>query len=227
MTNTLTPQIVEIIGPAGAGKTTLTRALTEGSRTVQLGGFPDVRRISDLPFFLWHGLQISPALFICPRGISRKLTRREFAWLSILHGWPSILQKQLKKNRTILLDQGPVYLLAETNRFGPEYLRRKKAENFWHDLYSRWSNTLDMVIWLDAADADLVKRIRSRDKGHVLKNETVESAFEFLSSYRKAYEQTISILMAGRPNLKILRFDTSRTSLGEITDRLLPELKST
>ena len=72
-----------------------------------------------------------PLLFsVYPEHNSRKLTRREFAWLSILNGWPDVLQKELKNNKTIILDQGPVYLLTEISEFGPEYLRRQKAEKF-------------------------------------------------------------------------------------------------
>jgi deoxyadenosine/deoxycytidine kinase len=225
--NNMVPRIVEIVGPAGAGKTTLCQALSHCNESIHLSNFPDVRKISNAPFFIWNGLQITPALLSLSQRNSRKLTRREFAWLSILYGWPGVLQKELKKNdRTIILDQGPVYLLTETSEFGPEYLRRQRAENLWWDLYSRWADMLDMIVWLDAADTDLLKRIRSRDKGHVVKNESVETTFEFLDSYRKAYEWTISNLSANHLGLKVLRFDTSRKSPEEIASQLLFEFGS-
>ena len=221
--NNMGPRIVEIVGPAGAGKTTLCHALRHCKRSLHLGNFPDVRKISNAPFFAWNGLQISPALLSLSQHNSRKLTRREFAWLSILNGWPGILRKELKNNKIILLDQGPVFLLAETSQFGPEYLKRQKAESLWRGLYSRWADTLDMVVWLDAEDADLLKRIRCRDKGHFAKNESDETAFEFLACYRKAYEQTIFNLAANHRYLKILRFDTSQKSSEEIACQLLFE----
>jgi hypothetical protein len=71
-----------------------------------------------------------------------------------------------------------------------------------------------------------MKRIRSRNKEHVVKNETVESTFEFLAGYRKAYERIISNLIANQHKLKILRFDTSQKSTQEITNELLRELSS-
>jgi RNase adaptor protein for sRNA GlmZ degradation len=129
-----------------------------------------------------------------------------------------------KSHDIILLDQGPVYLLTETSEFGPEYLRRKTAtELLWKDLYSRWANVLDVVVWLDAADADLAERIRNRRKEHPVKDRSMETTFEFLVRYRSAYERTLCRLLANRPGLKILRFDTGRTSLQEIADQLLPE----
>jgi len=223
MSNPLFPRIVEIIGPAGAGKTTLCTALSRAKESVHPGNFPDVRKISAAPFFISNGLQIFPAILNLSLGSSRKLTRREFAWLSILRGWSDLLQKESKDSQVILLDQGPVYLLTEMREFGPAYLRQQKAESLWRNLYSRWANTLNMIIWLDAPDADLLNRIRSRDKEHVVKNESAETTFEFLASYRKAYEQTISTLSLTHLGLKVLRFDTSQKSPQEIADQLLFE----
>jgi thymidylate kinase len=219
-------RIVEIVGPAGAGKSTLCQVLSQGSETIHLGNFPNVRKISDAPFFLWNGLQIFPNLFNLIWHKSRKLTRREFAFLSILNGWPDVLQKELKNNEVIILDQGPVYLLAGTSELGPEYLRKTNVKNFWLNLYSRWADTLDMIVWLDAPDADLMKRIHNRDKEHLVKNESVETALEFLAGCRKAYERAISNLSANHSNLKILRFDTSQKSPQEIASQLLIEFGS-
>ena len=83
-----------------------------------------------------------------------------------------------------------------------------------------------MIVWLDAPDTDLLKRIRNRDKEHVVKNESIETTFEFLAGYRKAYEQTISSLSANHNDLKVLRFDTSQKSPQEIANQLLFEFGS-
>jgi len=225
MTNHNSPRIVEIIGPAGAGKTTLCRALSPCKKSFHMGNFPDIRKISSMPFFIKNGFQMLPALLKLPRDNSRKLTRREFAWLSILNGWSDILQK-VAENKIVILDQGPVFLLTETREFGPEYLRNENADFLWQGLSSRWGNTLDMIVWLDAPDTSLMTRIRNRGKEHVIKNESDETIHAFLARYRKAYERTISKLSANHSDLKILRFDTSQTSAEEIVCRLLFEFSS-
>lgn len=219
------PRVVEIIGPAGAGKSTLCEAILRTGSGIRLNNFPDVRNVNNAPFFISYGARLIPSVIDLPQRCDRWLSRREFAWLTILNGWSSVLQSELKKNDDIiLLDQGPVYLLTETSEFGPEYLRTKKsAIRLWESLYSRWANILDLVIWLDAADSDLAERIRSRDKGHPVKERSMETTLEFLVCYRKAYERTIARLSANHPGLKVLRFDTSRTSPQDIACQLLPE----
>ena len=219
----MVPRIAEIIGSAGTGKTTLCHALIRCNRSIHMSNFPDVRKISAAPFFILNGLKLSSTLLGLSQSNSRRLTRREFAWLSILNGWPSILKKESKDNKVIILDQGPVYLLTETSEFGPKYLKRQNAQGFWRGLYSRWAVMLDMIIWLDAVDTDLIKRIRSRDKDHVVKDESVDTTLEFLARYRKAYERTISNLSANHSGLKVFRFDTSQQSTDEIVNTLVFE----
>lgn len=227
MTNHAAPRTVEIVGPAGAGKSTLCQVLVQESQTVRPENFPDVRKIASAPFFLWHGLQLLPHSLRFFQPDSGFIHRREFAWLTILLGWPGILQKRLKNDQVILLDQGPVYLMTELTEFGAESLRNQAAEKMWQRIYNRWTNTLDGIVWLDAADSDLLNRIRRRDKEHVVKNESDETTLAFLNRYRKAYARIISNWSANRPALKIIRFDTSRKSPEEIASQLLFEFNST
>lgn len=222
------PRIAEIVGPAGAGKSSLCDVLVRNGSGIRLSNFPDVRRVTNAPFFVWYGLRLIPSLIDVTHNGDRWLSRREFAWLTILNGWCGVLQEELKNNNDIvLLDQGPIYLLTEASEFGPEYLHKKKpAIELMKDLYSRWANVLDLVIWLDATDADLAERIRSREKGHPVKDRSMQTTLEFLSCYRKAYERTILRLSANQPGLRILRFDTSQISVQEIADQLLSEFRT-
>jgi len=212
----MTSQIVEIVGPAGAGKSTLYQALADDGRFIRPENFPDVRRPSNAPFFLKHGLPLLPRVGL--------IQRRPFAWLAILRGWPELLKRQRQDGQIILLDQGPVYLLTETHEFGPPSLRCPNVDGLWQDLFKRWAGALDTVIWLDAPDEVLLERIRSREKEHVVKHESREATLSFLAAYRKAYSWTISHLL---PELHILRFNTAQKSAEEIASRLLHEFRST
>jgi shikimate kinase len=220
----MNPRIVEVVGPAGAGKTTLCEALSCRNESIQLGTFPDVRKISDAPFFIRNGLQISPTLLKLPQAKGRKLTRREFAWLTILNGWPDVLERELKRSsKIIFLDQGPIYLMTELSEFGPGCLSSENARDMWLALFIRWATVLDAIIWLDGPNAHLSERIRIRQKEHLVKDKSRQTVFEFLDRYRAAYERTLSRLAMHRTDLRILRFDTNRRSPNEIAKRLLTE----
>jgi energy-coupling factor transporter ATP-binding protein EcfA2 len=218
-------RIVEIIGPAGAGKTTLYQALDCYTESIRLENFPDVRKIADTPFFISNGVQLIPSLLPLYRPKSRQLTRREFAWMTILKGWSALLHRQSNDgNKVIILDQGPVYLLAEMRLFGPEYLRQKAAEILWQDLYGCWSATLDMVVWLDAANDVLFERIRNRRQEHIVKTQPAPVVYEFLNCYRTEYELILSNLRANNASLKLLEFDTGQKQSGDIVKKFLSEL---
>jgi shikimate kinase len=218
-------RVLEVVGPAGAGKSTLCLSLQDASESIRLSDFPDVRKIADAPFFVWYGLQLLPRVLYLANRESRQLTRREFAWLSILHGWPTVLQKGQKANKQVtILDQGPVYLMTELREFGPEYLRGRGAEKTWQSLYRKWGATLHAIVWLDAPDTFLVQRIRAREKEHLVKNGSVESAFEFLHRYRVAYERTLSTLAANSAALRVIRFDTNRETPPQIVNQVLTAL---
>lgn len=218
-------RVVEIIGPAGAGKTTFCNLLNLHRNNVHLLNFPNIRKLSDTPFFIYYGLKLVPTLFNLNRSTSRQFNRQEFVWMAILSGWPFVIQRKLKlKSQLIVLDQGPVYLMSELREFGPEYLRSKNAEKLWQKITYQWAITLDMVVWLDTSDDCLLERIRTRDKEHVLKNQSVAKAYEFLSRYRRAFDFIISSLLNISNNLKVLRFDTSLQQSSEIADHLFSEL---
>ena len=220
------PLVVEIVGPAGAGKTTLYRGLDDHTTFVRLENFPDVRKASDAPFFISNGLQLIPSLIRLRQHNSRQLNRREFAWMTILHGWPALLRSVSSNgNKAIILDQGPIYLMAEMRLFGPDYLHQNAAKGLWQNLYNRWGATLDMVVWLDASNDILLDRIRNRQQEHIVKTESAAVIYEFLNRYRAAYGLLLSILIAKNHSLGVLQFDTGRQQPQDILTQLCSALR--
>lgn len=217
------PRIVEIVGPAGAGKTTLCQMLS-WCDDIHVVNFPSVRDVASVPFFARYGLEILGSVTLTHPADLKELSRRQVAWLSILNGWPGLLERESRQsNDLIVLDQGPVYLLAEMSLGGPCFLQTTNGKELWQKWYRQWSSVLDTVVWLDAPDECLVQRIREREKDHVVKAKPVEIIYAFLKEYRQAYECTFSALAANRSCLKVLRFDTSRQAPEAIAADLFVE----
>ena len=213
------PPIVEIVVPAGAGKTTLSQVLSRRDENTLIGANLELRKIGHIPIFVCN------APFLLPNFLRRCPTSRWFTWDEIkamvyLRGWPRVLRQQASSNGTvILLDHGPVFKLATLLAFGPERLSCEGFEKWWNDMFKQWAFTLDMVIWLDASDENLVERINTRSQHHAIKGKSEREASEFLTRYRTSYEQILEKLTAyGRPT--VLQFDTGRASIEQIADEL-------
>ena len=237
------PLIVELVGPAGAGKSTLTQALNWRSSRVLPIVHPCYRNIGQAPFFARNSLLALPTLAALAAqhhplmvGTWKRsganaipafrdgdwLSRREIAWMVILTGWHTVLRRQGSVGKdVVVLDQGPVYLLTELHAFGSRVLASRPAKEWWARMYEQWADTLDLVIRLDADDEVLAQRIRARVQCHIVKDESDEKISEFLGQFRTAYDTVISRLLASSRRLRILRLDTGEESLDETANRIL------
>lgn len=218
--------IVDLAGPAGAGKTTISQELSKRSENIMIGVYPFIRGPVVSPFFVRQILLLMPTflrLYKNKRN-GRCFNQQEMAWMALLNGWHHILRRKGEKNgKVIVLDQGPVFMLAQLHVFGSESLRNRSLEKWWESVFSQWATALNMVVWLDASDTCLLERIRTRSQGHLVKDKSEIEVFKFLANYRVAYKQVISILMDNHSSPKVLRFDTTRENLDEIVNRLLVE----
>jgi thymidylate kinase len=219
------PLIIELIGPAGAGKTTLSRALKRRSEKIQIGAEIELRKIKYMPVFVRNALLLLP-IILYRWHYSRWFTWEEIKYLIYLRGWPRVLKQQAAQGGdAILLDHGPVFKLATLNGFGPVRLQTKGFGSWWNDMFRQWASIVDIVIWLDAPDPILEKRINSRNQRHAVKGRSEFEVLHFLARYRASYEQILAKWATyGKPIL--LKFDTSQTTIEQVADEVLRTINS-
>lgn len=214
--------LVELAGPAGAGKTTIRNALPKADETIRFGPVPQIKHIRNLPFFLRNFILLLPVLFAIYRdkkqsAISFPLIVR----LAILNGWSSRLNTlKLPGIRVLLLDQGPVYMLAELLRHGPANFRRT-APKWWDQVCEDWANALDMVICVDGPDPILMQRNRTREKNHGIKQNADDWARQFLAESRAAQREVLKSLAEKQGQVKFVEIDTSQFTLDELAQRIV------
>lgn len=218
---------VELAGPAGSGKSTLTKALSECDTNIQIGAYPYTRDVRNLPFFLHNAIPLIPIFISLHRhGLNRKLTRGQQVTMIILQGWPWLLRQTCRADGNIvILDQGPVHMLSDLLRFGPNNLRQI-ASSWWDRTCQEWGNLLHVVVCLDAPDAVLLDRVRHREKDHGLKHGTDLQAIQFLDRCRKTQDSTLACMQRNSHGPTVVCFNTSEISLADIVQSTFTLLRN-
>lgn len=210
------PFVLELAGLAGAGKSTLSTALTRHEHPLCTGlsvyGLPRWR-------LALNAVRLLPSC-VAPSGY-RCLGDERMKQVVRLKTLSQILALQFSKPwRAIVLDEGPVFTLGWLDLFGgPKAMGQKGFQTWWRSALQKWSSTLDAIVWLDAPDSLLTGRIRHRVNGHPFKVKTDREILEFLARFRASYERVLSELTAS-DGPKVIRFATDRDSTEQIADRL-------
>lgn len=185
--------VAELVGPAGAGKSTLAANVHRADSNVLVGlsiwGLPRRRLVSG-------------ALALVPTVVGAAVRRRRLRWREIaqmirLDALRRVLRRAKKTSTrggtTILLDEGPVFAmswldLAIAQRGGkvPEKWRRRAL--------ARWARLLDTVILVDAPDTKLAGRIRTRAKRHRMAKGSDVAIQRFANGFRNAFARVINDL---------------------------------
>lgn len=205
--------VFELVGPAGAGKSSLLAALArqEATLTGVRVGVSDrvVSAIRTLPSWAAAAGTLVLAAPSRAAGELRHVVRVRTLQDAVAAGRVA--------RRTLILDEGPVYSLTRLRSLRmrrPSPLTRHAAR-----LLDAWGATLAGIVWVDASDDDLAHRIRNRAKAHRVKSASDADIREFLLGYRIAYQSVIADLrMRG---VVVHAIDTSRTPLSDAVDQVL------
>jgi hypothetical protein len=211
-------RVLELTGPAGIGKSTLSSVL--------------VPRMSAVPRTIWGqpplsllgtGVQLAPTLlkFCHSSGSLPWAETRHIVRLSALYR--SLSRAPRSGEPALLFDEGPVFALAWLRGFGHECMRSRVAENWWRVSLGRWSRTIDAVVVLDAPDAVLVGRIRSRPEWHEIKDQPEWYMAEWIGRFRVALEWVLDgLVREGGP--AVIRIHVNGDQPQCIADRVASEL---
>jgi hypothetical protein len=211
------PRVVELAGPAGSGKSATRRSLIARSTAVtgMIWGLP-------VPLLLLDGLQQFPS-FVPLWREARSLLWSETRHMVRLRTLQRSLQVSSPERNAILFDEGPVFALAWLRGFGHPVMRSAVSEHWWRTTMAEWAGLVDAVVVLDAPDALLAHRIRTRPEDHEVKQSSDPEIAAWMARFRQALDWVLErLVLEGR--ITVLRLDTSTGTPEELAERALAAL---
>ena len=215
------PLIVELVGPAGAGKTALLRAI--GGRDEHIRPGLRIDRLRFLPMMVRHTIALAPTGFELMRRSPRSWwpAMRHLLRLRTL---PGVLARETSPAyRAIMLDEGPVFSLSRLSVFHDACMGNGRLARAWRTALDAWAVGLDAIVWLDAPNPVLAQRIRGRVKAHRVKDKTDREVFEFLDRYRSAFREVLTRLTT-TSRVRLVWVDTAAESVDQAATRILDVL---
>ncbi len=188
------PVFIEIMGPAAVGKSTLVRELCARDDAVSAGiGLSKLAYIG--PTTRRLGAFLAVWLRLRPR--DRWLDRREMRSVARLETWSrAIARTRTGSASVIVFDHGPWYRLARLRAFGPALTTSEPFVRWWQDSLARWSEHLDIVVMLDAADEVLLQRADHRGHWFLTPDFPLADKVRFLAGYRRAFDEVVADVTA-------------------------------
>jgi len=202
--------IIEISGMPGAGKTTTYNRMQVENMDARFGHRLSIyRNMGHTAFEILKLIPLYLSLGLGDEFISRS---KLLLYLKML-GRELELQ-QYAGEKPLIYEYGPLSLQVFILAVGSSFQPGKSLESWIGKSIFQWSGLLSGIVWLDADDATLVERIKSRvNQDHRLKTSTEAKRKEFLEGTRIAYEQVI----AGyeKNGIPVLRLSTQNETIDE------------
>lgn len=201
--------VVELVGPAGAGKSTLAKGVTAVDRSVRSGlslwGLPRRRLIRSalalLPTMIGAGLKRA------------RLRAGELAQLIRLDALRHVVVREAARHRVIILDEGPIFALSWLDVFFARTGDRAPAA--WRQrVITDWATLLDVVVFIDPSDIVAASRPAQ-----------TEDVVGFSAGFRRALERAISDLADGGGHFVVDTLKTEAGPVDENTAALMAKLK--
>ena len=193
-----TPRLVELIGPAGVGKSTMLSTLPEQDPAVERG--PNLWGLPR-PLLLASALELLPT-FVGAAVTGHPFKPAEMGQMVRLGALERAVSRAPSGDASaVLIDEGPVFALAWFQVFfgaDSDPWRRK-----WRRAATNaWARRLHGVVRMDAPDAELARRIRQRAKEHMVKHRSDGEISDFMTRFRAAYDAVLGEMTAsGGPRI--------------------------
>lgn len=215
------PLVVELVGPAGAGKSALAERLSARGDVVRAG-------VWNLPraLVLESAVRSLPLLIrLCYH--ARALPRETLKQIVRLNALYLFVQRRVGHARLVVLDEGPVFALSWLTVFGHPRLQHRRVEPWWRETYAAWAAVLDRLIVLDAPAPVLTARIRNRHKyDDSFRSMTGTEVLDVIARYRVAFERVLDgLTAAGGP--APVQLTVANTSLERLGEAVLATLEGT
>ena len=209
--------LVELVGPAGAGKSTIARLLRQRDPTLRAA--PGLWSLPRAPLHL-NTVRLLPRVLRFYRAFPPPVWAEIKQIIRL-----DTLYRVVGRSRTpAVLDEGPVLALGWFAVYGDARMRRPGFASWHAQAVAQWGAALGVVMLLDASDAVLVERIRGREQRHGMKRKSDAEIAAFVQAYRTALAGAVAAL--GRVNgLAVWRIDTSIEAPEASTERVLAALR--
>jgi len=201
--------IIEIIGLAGAGKSTLTDSL-KNSKKFDFSPSISLPKLATLHWQFAYGLKhIIPLLFYSKKGYLLQNIKL------ILH--MNSMLKTLKKSEfknIKLFDQGIIYQYASYCYFGFNIKGRSYLDDVFEKTVKEYLCIVNSIIYLKVNDEIALKRVATRKSYHMLNEFSEQEILDFISYYSTYYEQVIEL--ANKYDVSVIEIQTSNKTAQEV-----------